>query len=443
MDYVGIKTLKQAYAQQKIDDGDYARGLEIYGKDEITPIYEGLAVHPEVEPLVDNINKAFHDISIDVTALEGELTQAASDYMALMSSTITRLESVEQRIQTETDRLRDINAICGNYDDFGSVKNLDGTNVNGKFGWANNAFTGVIAGGSSGVVLTVNDVVGNGYEGNIYVEDSVGVQRENMVDGNELTRWEYSRYNSPEPPPTAPMTINADTEEARATVFLEGDQAFNTLYLRSDMDIVIDDILTSDNNIDWKSNLAQAIHINDSNAKYNDPEYIYDTGLIAFPRTNYVKLTLHSVGAITDENIVDTDGNILDGVVRHAIAINDIEAQSLVYSQGVISTGQLVARPIDCIAIFANEYIPPHYADAEYIEYYLTVNEKEYKVVPINSQKNGIKVIRFTSYTTGNTYVQHISETIKSAFLRVVIKTTADGSTPFLSNLKVCFGKVV
>ena len=77
----------------------------------------------------------------------------------------------------------------------------------------------------------------------------------------------------------------------------------------------------------------------------------------------------------------------------------------------------------------------------DFITYKLTVNEKEYDVVPINSNKKGVKVIRFGASPLNNEYEKNISETIKQASLKIEIKACDSGSsTPFLSNLKICLG---
>ena len=104
-------------------------------------------------------------------------------------------------------------------------------------------------------------------------------------------------------------------------------------------------------------------------------------------------------------------------------------------------SGGLLPTPVRSNAVFANEYVPSHFLNASYFEYILTVNGTDYPVVPINSERSGIKVIRFSENMYGDDYVHHINETIKSAKLKVVIHTTGDGATPYLSHLKICMGK--
>ena len=75
-------------------------------------------------------------------------------------------------------------------------------------------------------------------------------------------------------------------------------------------------------------------------------------------------------------------------------------------------------------------------------KYFLTVNGVEHQIVPINSQKYGTKIIRVSNYSIADDHIIHINETIKSASLKIVINTMNNNVTPFLSNLKICFGKI-
>lgn len=75
------------------------------------------------------------------------------------------------------------------------------------------------------------------------------------------------------------------------------------------------------------------------------------------------------------------------------------------------------------------------------VHYILTVNGVDYDVVPINSHKSGIKVIRYTNYSITDDYVQHVSEPIKSAKLTVKINTPDLSYSPYVSDIKICIGK--
>lgn len=444
MDYVGIEAIRKEYAQEKIDNGDYKRGLQIYEKDIQTPTFEGLAFHPETEPLKETVNNALRDISIDFVSLENELIHTANSYTNVINNMLLRLETADQQIQVERDRIKDINAICGQYDAFSSVKSYVGTNVLGNYGWVDNAFTGQISDKNDDFTLTVVDVSGNGVNGNEYVKDAINSSEIYLTDESDLTRWEYSRFTASSIPKGSTVPVNGDTEEARATVTLVASENIQAIKISSEYDIVVEDVLISlDDGATYVSTLSKEIRINDPDAKYDDPEYAYDTGIIAFPSTSFIKIRFRSSG-VTNDTVIDGDGNELPGVKRHAIIVNNIKGYNTKYSSGEFYTWDMVAAPVDCIAVFANEYVPSHYpAGQDYIRYILTVNGIDYNVVPINSNRTGTKMIRFSDYTVNDSYITHLKEPIKSATLKVLISPTPAGETPFISNLKICIGKVV
>lgn len=107
-----------------------------------------------------------------------------------------------------------------------------------------------------------------------------------------------------------------------------------------------------------------------------------------------------------------------------------------------MQTQELVGDPVESIAIFASEYIPSFFPDnEEYIKYTLSVNGIDYNIVPINSNREGTKVIRFSDITSSDLYVEYVKESIKTAKLTITINTSDGTSTPYISNLKICYGK--
>ena len=105
---------------------------------------------------------------------------------------------------------------------------------------------------------------------------------------------------------------------------------------------------------------------------------------------------------------------------------------------------ELISEPVESIAIFTSEYVPSHFPDnQDYIQYILTINGIDYNIVPINSNKEGIKVIRSSKLMSLDTYAEHIGESIKSASLSIIINTPDSYTTPYVSNVKICYGKAV
>lgn len=144
----------------------------------------------------------------------------------------------------------------------------------------------------------------------------------------------------------------------------------------------------------------------------------------------------------------------LDTAVRHVIRLNNVVGFANEYnSSSYMYTEELLTGPVQSIAIFANEYIPPTFptgVDGEdvggtepFISYHLGINGKDFEVVPVNSHKSGVKVIRYSNYSITDDYTLHIPEPIKSAKLTIKINTPDTSYSPYVSNIKVCIGKAV
>ena len=445
MDHIGAESLKQAYAQILIDNNNTERGLQVYNKGIKEPVFEGLAFHPESEPLKDRVNNSISEITIDLAGLNKEFINIGDKYTDLMNNMIVRLAAVDQKISAEEDRIRDINIICGNYNQFDSIIPITDTNSGGGYTYTDKVFSGELTESKKTIDLSVIDVQGNGQEGNSCVLNGQKLRnnRKNLTDNDVLTSWEYARYTSPDKHTNMDVKVNQDNEDARCTITFMAEEPFNSIKIQSGDDIIIEETQTSeDDGLTYHANMREEIHLNSKEHRYDKPDYVYESGIIAFPPTQYMKLRVRSSGT-TDEKIIDKDGAVKETISRHRIAIDNVTADGSSYKTAQIKTGNLISAPVRSIAIFANEYVPPYFVEDKYFEYYLTINGIDYEMIPINSNRLGYKIVRFSDYSVGDSYIAHINETIKSAKLKVIIKPTGDGTTPYLSNLKVCLGKAV
>ena len=132
---------------------------------------------------------------------------------------------------------------------------------------------------------------------------------------------------------------------------------------------------------------------------------------------------------------------VIPSAKRHLIQINDISAYRPSYTSTVMVSRELISSPISYIAFFCNEYIPDNFpSGTTYITYILTINGIDHEIVPINSENNGIKIIRFVSVSSQDPAVLHISEEIKSAVLKITMISPDGFSSPFISDLKILMG---
>lgn len=133
---------------------------------------------------------------------------------------------------------------------------------------------------------------------------------------------------------------------------------------------------------------------------------------------------------------------ILPTARRHVVRLNNISAKRNLYKQkNIIKSKELISTPVKTLAFFCNEYIPEHFPEnLKTIQYILTINGVDYEVLPINSNKNGKKIVRTTEYNSNANHVIYLNEEIKSAILTIAIVTPNKNETPYISNLKILVG---
>jgi hypothetical protein len=99
---------------------------------------------------------------------------------------------------------------------------------------------------------------------------------------------------------------------------------------------------------------------------------------------------------------------------------------------------ELIKHDVYAISVFANVYIPQGLYD-DSVKFILTINGRDYDVVPINSHINGTKIIRFSTGNNNNPYTERIGEKIKSAYLTIVFANETR-LAPKINNIKVLLG---
>ena len=462
MEYLGLKTMKEEYANMLLSK-DTEKANRIFNSSTDTPVTEPLEIHPEEEIQKEIIENQFTDIIVDMQSLNYEVLEATKNYTSLMTDIVTRLNAVDTALEAERNRIQDMNIICGNYNEFTTVKQIKTSDVYGTVGLLGDYIFTAHTDNASVGKFGVTFVEGNGFAGNKFVYNNKEYainnmntsNEQNIYDGDPLTIYEYSRLTSiGNKTETTPAEINFDKEEARCSINIRCEDTISMLHLDMDSHVILEDVLYSDDGIIYKSAWTTPKEINNINQSYIDPNYIYGTGVISFPPSQFIKLQLASNGATDDKlAFLFTDASNaqqpiertieLPNAKRHVIRISDITAHVGTFSQGYLQTKELITNPVQSIAVFANEYIPEYFSDNKtYIQYILTVNGIDYDIVPINSEKTGTKVIRVSNYSIIDDYVVHINETIKSASLKVVINTMDSNVTPYVSNVKICFGKI-
>lgn len=463
MGRIGLETIKLAYQQDLVENKKIAKAEELASKELYDPILTPLIIHPEEEPVVSLLNDTLTDIGLDLVILDKEIAASGNAFNSLMNDMKLRLDAVDKQLLIEEERLKDINILCGNYTEFDRVIALTDADFDGVFSTEKGSTFMAYASGLKTIDIQVLQVRGNGYEGNEYVytnggflKDTIDTSKQEFInDASIITAYEYSRLTADISEALFPPAVNFDKEDAECGIVVGATESFNTIKVISDFaNVIIKDVLvSSDDGATFTSTITSPIKINSQDAKYESGAYAYGSGIICFPSTKFLKVIFRSNGVTTDKiafkNIDTTNPSSpketivnIDSAKRHIVRINNIEARVGKFSKNTtMTTKDFIISPVDSISIFANEYVPEHFPSASYFKYILNVNGVDYEVIPINSQRKGIKIIKTSDYSLADTSIKHINESIKSASLTVVIVSPNEAETPYLSNVKVCLGK--
>lgn len=421
-----------------------------------TPLFAPHYVNKEDEIKYDNINENILESSFDILNLNFNITDAAYEIESLMEDVNNRIESIDEKLKAEEERVRDINMICGNINDFNTIIPLSSNNfkIKSSLYQYKNCLTASVASEEKVDVKLIN-INGNGYIGNDYVvskesdqlfeKDKLNTANEKyMYDNIKNTYWEYSRIFSYDSTNKSDI-INIDDVSCTVQLTFEAQNelGINELVFTDDIKLSVTKIEISSDNLNWITTFEGNISPNNVDQSYSNFSYIYGSGVLIFPTTKYVKITLES--NYVENNKIKINDIVFNNTYRKIIRINEVEARRVMFNSGSGTTENIITsgRAISA-GIFVNEYIPDFVKNnlTDEIKYVLIINGKNYEVIPINSDKKGIKLIKYSQTPVKENYVTYINEPINSLQVALVIPTALKYS-PYLANLKLCLGKQV
>ena len=421
-----------------------------------TPLFAPHYVNKEDEIKYDNINENILESSFDILNLNFNITDAAYEIESLMENVNNRIESIDEKLKAEEERVRDVNMICGNINDFNTIIPLSANNfkIKSSLYQYKNCLTASVASEEKVDVKLIN-INGNGYIGNDYVvskesdqlfeKDKLNTANEKyMYDNIKNTYWEYSRIFSYDSINKSDI-INIDDVSCTVQLTFEAQNelGINELVFSDDVKLSVIKIEISSDNLNWISTFEGNISPNNIDQSYSNFSYIYGSGALIFPTTKYVRITLES--NYVENNKIKINDIIFNNTYRKVIRINKVEARRVMFNSGSGTTENIITsgRAISA-SIFVNEYIPDFIKNnlTDEIKYVLIINGKNYEVIPINSDKKGIKLIKYSQTPVKENYVTYINESINSLQVALIIPTALQYS-PYLANLKLCLGKQV
>ena len=430
-----------------------------------TPKYEQLYIHPE-EGEDFRINNALEDIKSDIDKIDKLLIDKGNAVNDLLADTIDRLDLVKSKILTEKERIQDIKMLCNKYTDFDKVITIDNKNAYGQYNYADNSFLSQVKSYKKNV-LHIDDIVGNGSEGNkyiflngSYVQDSLNTaNRMALIDGSVNSYWEYQRITASATEKYLIHDFYPDSEEAKCTITLISTDKMNQIQILTPIDSTkVIGLQYSNDNINYTAMTIPDITF-DKLDSYENTGYIYGSNIISLPNCYCAKITLQSNSSSNDivayersmftddtfdkeeANDVQTETTFIESAKRHVIKINDILAYSNLYTgNSYFKTDNLVDGTDDvyAVSVFANVYLPSQLSD-DSVEFILTVNGVDHEVQPINSELDGVKIVRYSKGKSKTEYTDLTDEIINSVVLTVKMKSSKN-LTPYINNVKVLLG---
>ena len=460
MDLTSPKEIRKSYLEILASDANYNNVfMALVNKKENEPIYNYNYLNPEDAISYDNEQRELSEILLDLNSVNMGIIEIKNRAAELFNSINSQAEQIQSSVQQETERIMDINMVCGNDSQYNMCIPIDVSyfNTEDGFEYIGNKTIGAKLNNQNEVEYSITSISGNGYSGNNYVynyetntfqnEEDDRSNYDLIKDDNNVTAYEYSRLITSSKEEAIDSLINYDDKPCECVILLTSNDPVCKAEIVSDnKNLIIKNIEVSNDGNLFTSWLTNPISFNNLEAIYNDSTYIYGSNTICFPYTNYVRITFSS-DTIENDAIALKDGDEIisyPNTKRKKIAINSIKLYSSSYSDITITSSNILeAGSVDKISLFATEYIPDHFNDNNLITYYLIINGTEYEVVPVNSGYNDVKIIKFSEQDNFVTedYIQNISETIKSAAIKISIKAYQNDETPYISNLKLCLGK--
>lgn len=449
-------TVRQAYLQALADD----KKFDIYKKKSLLspnqPLFEPHYINDEEEISYDNVNQNVLETSFDILNLSMNVIDNVSEIENLMYDVDERIKSIDEKIQAEEERVKDVNMICGNITDFNTIIPLTVNNfsIKSTLYQYRNCITASQVNEKKATLRLIN-INGNGFVGNDYIvskQSDLVMQKDLMDTSNESYMydtignlfWEYSRLFSYDSVNKSDI-VNIDDLPVQVQLTFQSisNDGVNEIVFSDTSEVHITAIEISDDNVNWHTTFEGDIVPNKQDNSYSDFTYIYGTGALVFPTTQFVRLSMYSHKI--DDNKIKVNNTINPNIYRKVIRITSVEGRRTEFNNGTGLTPNLIesGRAI-AVGIFCNEYVPDFIRNnlRNEVTYTLIINGKQYNVVPINSNRRGIKFIKYSKTSLKENYVEYINEPISSIQIGLTIPTTYNYS-PYLANFKLCLGKQV
>ena len=450
-DFFQASDVKKNYYKSLLSENKKERAEEVKNLDEYTAIYKYEAFHPEEVVSSAKINRAFYETGLDIISLDNEIAIVAEDYDNLLTEYEDRIRLINENIKAEQNRLEDYNLISGKFG-FDYYIDLKQGNFQGNFDYHNNGYFSAYSYSAKQVELMISNVTGNGYEGNKYayrnnkflIDITDTTDRSLPFDGKRNTYYEYSRINTTDKN-IETTDIHFDEDKCKCSITIESAtriELFNTIQIATEIsNLVLERIdISYDEGKTFITYLEQNIPIKDMETKYTTAtDYYYS--VITFPDTNVVRLSFSSTSQFVEKlakKIDEENIEFIENSARSVILLNEITAYNSKYEESSMVSDTFTIDKAHDVAIYSEEKIYGSDEIESSIEYILNINGTDYPIVPINSERDGVQLIKTSDFEYYNPKTTLITDKISSAYLTVNFKPVAESKTGFCKNIKIC-----
>lgn len=455
MDIQSIRLIREEYSKLLAQNSEYNTILtELSKKSESDPITNIVEVEPESDLSYSAEQRQLSEMLLDMHSINSALSEVKNGVVNIINSLDDSLDTLRLSINQQIEQVDDLNILCGQNSIYNAIVPIyvsDFGDTDAEMLDAKTIGAAIIK--SDQVEYDIVSVSGNGYSGNGFVyrdgqfESEIDDRSElkYIMDDNDITIYEYSRLYANNKKDISTSYINYDNRAVECTITLSAKEAIcKAQILSPDDNLCITRLETSDDGIRYTSRLKKPLYINDLSKIYDDSTYIYGSNTLCFPYSNFVRITLSNNKVTDDElRIQEDDKTVILNAKRKKISIAGIRLYSSIYAESALESQEIIEDGnIDKISLFASEYIPDHFPNDNYISYSLIINGIEHSVVPVNSKRSGVKIIKYTEDAKDSREdTEILQETIKTIRVKVVITPYNNTESPYVSNIKLCMGK--
>ena len=456
MELESVNTIRQRYLDLLSQDAKYnhvVSALAIKPKDK--PILDIETLDAESDLTYTSEQRQISEILLDMHAVNNGIIETKNRIQNTIMALDDTLASILDTAKKQQEQVRDLHVICGKNSPYSSVIPVYASafpDLNAEV-IHDNTF-GAAATGSEQIQYDIISIAGNGYSGNAFVYTGSGFENEwldrsdisYLMDANDVTIYEYSRLCTQDKKEAVSGIINYDDKEAECVITMMTRAAVCKMLLKSfDFGLAVRKLEVSEDNVTWRTIISEDIYINQKDLNYQQSNYVYGSSILCFPYSYYIRITLINNTPTNDTIAIQEENGSIHKVnaCRKRISLQEIQLYSSEYEDAVIESDNILEdSSVDKISLFAAEYIPDHFPEADYISYWLIINGQEYPVVPVNTGRSGVTMIKYADEEYSmNDNTELVHETIKSIRLKIKIRAYNKTETPYISNLKLCLGK--